>query len=84
MKKILAVACLGIATLIPVIASASEDEGRIRAVNGWSITLENGNFFTTDKAAKPSDLKVGDKVKVTYVDMGDSQFATKIESDPRQ
>ena len=80
MKKLLAVVCLGVVTLVPVLASAAEDEGRVRAINSWSITLENGNFFTTDKAAKPANLKVGDSVKVTYVDMGDDQFATKIES----
>ena len=79
MKKTLSVLFLGAAMIVPSVASADDETGRIRAVNSWSITLESGTFHMTPNSNLTKDLRPGDQVKVNYADTPDGRVATKVE-----
>ena len=79
MKNILSAVCLGAALFAPSLAIAEDESGRIRAVNSWSITLENGAFYTAHDPAMTKDLRPGDAVRVIYADTPDEVIAKKIE-----
>lgn len=70
MRKILlpAVAVAMMATAFGAYAAASPDTGVIKAIDAkaMTLTLEDGMIFKLPASVKVADLKVGEKVTVTY------------------
>ena len=61
-------------------AAASTAEGTIKSLDAkaWTLVLNDGTSYTLAKTIKVSDLKVGEKVKITWSKMGTVNEASAI------
>ena len=61
-------------------AAASTAEGTIKSldVKAWTLVLNDGTSYTLAKTIKVADLKVGEKVKITWSKMGTVNEASAI------
>jgi len=62
-------------------AQAADATGAIKSIDTAKdmVTLDNGSTFMVSKSVKLSDLKVGEKVKVTYTMSGKDMDASAIQ-----
>lgn len=74
---VLATALLGAAS----VAYAADATGKIKTLDTSKdmVTLDNGSSYWAPKSMKLSDLKVGEKVTVSYTKAGDRMDATSIK-----
>jgi Cu/Ag efflux protein CusF len=76
------VAALSAAALIGMASAAyaATAAGTIKSIDAAAktVTLKNGKTFTTGTGVRLSDLKVGEKVNVTYTGAGSNMDATAI------
>ena len=73
---VLAAALLGSAS----IAYAADATGKIKSLDMTKdmVTLDNGSSYMAPKTVKLSDLKIGEKVTVSYAKAGDKMDITSI------
>ena len=77
-------ACAVLATALigaTSVAFAADATGKIKSLDTSKdmITLDNGSSFMAPKSVNLSNLKVGEKVTVSYTKAGDKMDATSIK-----
>ena len=62
------------------VANAADISGTIKSIDlsAKTVTLDNGQTFKLDTSVKAAELKVGEKVKVTYTGSGSDMQATAV------
>lgn len=66
MKNTIAASFLAALLVVPAIASADDQQGRVTDVNSWSVTLDSGILYTVNDTKVLEGIQAGDEVKVTY------------------
>ena len=62
------------------VANAADISGTIKSIDlaAKTVTLDSGQTFKLDTSVQASNLKVGEKVKVTYTGSGSDMQATAV------
>ena len=74
MKKAFVMMAAASTMAFAVPALADVDEGRIKEMKNWSLQLDRAHqFYTAGNPAILEQLKIGDRVRVTFVETPDAQ-----------
>lgn len=79
MNKLLVPLAAAALVLSAGLASADEASGKIKSVEGNTITLQSGEQFTLGAGASMKGLKPGTEVTVSYEEKGGKKVAKEVK-----